>query len=51
MSLVFARQSDMRLPVTIEGSDLVLPLAVAALIAAVPALYAYRRSPAAALRG
>ncbi|MEG4642911.1 ABC transporter permease [Paracoccus sp. APAP_BH8] len=54
LAILFTRQSGMALPVTLEVSDLAFAgmlLAVAALIAAVPAIYAYRQSPAAALRG
>ncbi|RJL02297.1 ABC transporter permease [Paracoccus siganidrum] len=54
LAILFARQSGMALPVTLEMSDLAFAgmlLAVAALIAVVPAIYAYRQSPAAALRG
>lgn len=48
------RESGIRLPVTLEPSDLAFAgslLAVAAAIAVVPAVWAYRQSPATALRG
>lgn len=54
LAILFTRQSGMALPVTLEASDLAFAgmlLAVAALIAVVPAIYAYRQAPAAALRG
>lgn len=54
LAILFTRQSGMALPVTLDASDLAFAgmlLAVAALIAVVPAIYAYRQAPAAALRG
>lgn len=54
LALVLGRQSGMSLPVTLEPSDLAFAaalLAVAAVIAVAPAIWAYRQSPAAALRG
>lgn len=54
LAVVLGRQSGIRLPVTLEPSDLGFAaalLAVAAVIAIVPAVWAYRQSPAAALRG
>ena len=53
LAAVLSRESGFHLPVTIEGSDLAFAgalLAVAAAIAVVPAVWAYRQSPAAALR-
>lgn len=54
LAVVLGRESGIRLPVTLEPSDLAFAgalLAVAAAIAVVPAVWAYRQSPAAALRG
>lgn len=54
LAIVLSRGSGIRLPVTLEVSDLAFAaalLAVAAAIAVVPAVWAYRQSPAAALRG
>lgn len=54
LAVVLGRESGIRLPVTLEASDLGFAaalLAVAAAIAVVPAIWAYRQSPAAALRG
>ncbi|HMQ94287.1 MAG TPA: ABC transporter permease [Amaricoccus sp.] len=53
LAIGLSRQSGIHLPVTLEASDLgfaAVLLAVAAAIAALPAVYAYRQSPAAALR-
>ncbi|MFT3974922.1 MAG: ABC transporter permease [Amaricoccus sp.] len=53
LALGLSRESGIRLPVTLEASDLGFAaalLAVAATIAIVPAVWAYRQSPAAALR-
>ncbi|MCJ8144519.1 ABC transporter permease [Ancylobacter sp. A5.8] len=53
LSAILAGMSGVPLPVEFTGSDLsrfALLLAISALIAAVPALSAYRQSPAAALR-
>lgn len=54
LALALGRQSGMVLPVTIEASDLAFAaalLGVASIIAIVPAVWAYRQSPASALRG
>jgi len=54
MAMIFARQSGISLPVSVNGADIGfagLLLTVAALIAVIPAIYAYRQSPAQALRG
>ena len=54
LAVVLGRESGIRLPVTLEASDLGFAaalLAVAAAIAVVPAVWAYRQSPSAALRG
>lgn len=54
IALVLVRQGGFDLPVTLEPSDIAFAaalLAVAAVIAVVPAAWAYRQSPAAALRG
>lgn len=53
LAVILGRESGIRLPVTLEPSDLGFAaalLAVAAAIAVVPAVWAYRQSPAAALR-
>ena len=53
LAIGLSRQSGIHLPVTLEASDLgfaAVLLAVAAAIAALPAIYAYRQSPATALR-
>lgn len=54
MAGLFTQASGIALPVELTGADLGfagLLLAVAALVAAIPAFLAYRESPAAALRG
>ncbi len=54
LALALGRQSGMVLPVTLEASDLAFAaalLGVASVIAVVPAVWAYRQSPASALRG
>lgn len=54
LAVMLGRESGIHLPVTLEASDLAFAaalLAVAAAIAVVPAVWAYRQSPAAALRG
>lgn len=54
LALALGRQSGMVLPVTLEASDLAFAaalLGVASIIAIVPAVWAYRQSPASALRG
>lgn len=54
LALALGRQSGIALPVTLETSDLAFAaalLGVASIIAIVPAVWAYRQSPASALRG
>ena len=54
LAVLLGRRSGIALPVTLEPGDLALAaslLGVAAAIAVVPAGWAYRQSPAAALRG
>ncbi|HVL20301.1 MAG TPA: FtsX-like permease family protein [Amaricoccus sp.] len=53
LAVALGRQSGIHLPVTLEPSDLGFAalLGIAAVIAVVPAIWAYRQSPAAALRG
>lgn len=54
LAVLLGRRSGIALPVTLEPGDLALAaslLGVAAAIAVVPAVWAYRQSPAAALRG